>query len=703
MKKIKILALICLLGLTFSLFSNPHTIIRFNGKKDRWSNDAIKYLTEYLTKSTDEVPKLNQNGNAKYIINLEIKKEKNDEPETFRIKSLGNNIIISGATSLALRHGVFEFLEQCLGIRWLFVGKLGEHIPKTKTFNLPKKTITMTPTYLVRSFAFSDKIEREWAAKNKGIFHYDYTNLPNRPWFHHMMWNIVSSAKYGKTNPEFFPILKNERMIPPKGYNIFWQNCFTAKNIVNAFTNEVNKEFKKNKNLYTFSFGINDGKGFCECKNCLTMDKNNPDNRIYSYLSCFDQVAKNCYKPGRTFGFLAYGAIRLAPNDGKKYHHSLKPFLTYERLYWSNPARKAKDQKETLDWHKTFAGDIGWYDYFAYKSFLIPKISLNVTPEALRWGAKNHVKYYYAEAYPSKDWHTGPMLTILLKLLWNPEQDVNAILHDWCVTAVGPKAAVHLENYFKLCSNYWEDGITKTEYFRNPDAKGQQYMNMGNAAYLENVDEKLLKNLENELKAAVAKSTGVNQQRAKMFYDGFKKRLPDINAYLANKKLQQQLSNYKFTVINKDDFNTKRLWTPWQRKASKGKFYYSNNEGINNSGAMAMDFNNSYKDMTYSKNFKVKKGNIYRVTIYTRNIGSLPGAQFSLRIAWGAPKQPWLSKNYEKTTLLTEDGSYSWNKMTVAAKAPNVDNCYMKVLLGGSKLNKGQIFFDNLTIEEAKP
>ena len=225
MKKIKILALICLLGLTFSLFSNPHTIIRFNGKKDRWSNDAIKYLTEYLTKSTDEVPKLNQNENAKYIINLEIKKEKNDEPETFRIKSLGNNIIISGATSLALRHGVFEFLEQCLGIRWLFVGKLGEHIPKTKTFNLPKKTITMTPTYLVRSFAFSDKIEREWAAKNKGIFHYDYTNLPNRPWFHHMMWNIVSSAKYGKTNPEFFPILKNERMIPPKGYNIFWQNC----------------------------------------------------------------------------------------------------------------------------------------------------------------------------------------------------------------------------------------------------------------------------------------------------------------------------------------------------------------------------------------------------------------------------------------------------------------------------------------------
>ena len=104
----------------------------------------------------------------------------------------------------------------------------------------------MTPTYLVRSFAFSDKIEREWAAKNKGIFHYDYTNLPNRPWFHHMMWNIVSSAKYGKTNPEFFPILKNERMIPPKGYNIFWQNCFTAKNIVNAFTNEVNNEFKKN-------------------------------------------------------------------------------------------------------------------------------------------------------------------------------------------------------------------------------------------------------------------------------------------------------------------------------------------------------------------------------------------------------------------------------------------------------------------------
>ena len=54
------------------LCAAPHTIIKFNGKKDRWSKDAVDYLTEYLTKSTGEKPLLNQKGKAKYTITLEI-------------------------------------------------------------------------------------------------------------------------------------------------------------------------------------------------------------------------------------------------------------------------------------------------------------------------------------------------------------------------------------------------------------------------------------------------------------------------------------------------------------------------------------------------------------------------------------------------------------------------------------------------------
>ena len=678
-----------------------HTAINYKGVEDRWSQGAVKYLIDYLTISTGQKPLLNDAQKAKYTINLEVKSTKGEDPETFRLLSpKPNQILISGESTLALRHGVCEFLERCVGVRWLFTGPKGEYVPKVKEYKLPKKAIKMTPVYTVRSFSLNNKPNREWASKQKGNFHYDYTHFPDRPWYHHNLSNLVPVRKYGKTNPEFYPIQKGKRYIPEDKQIIFWQHCFTAPGIKDAFVKDINRIFTKNPQLKTISFGVNDGGGFCECKNCLAIDGKEPTSRTRSYLRFFDEVAKACYVPGRTFGFLAYSAIRNTPNDGKVYHHSLKPFLTYERLYWCDPVKKAKDIKETLAWHKTTNGDVGWYDYLSYRHFLIPKMSLNITPSAIRWGAKNHVKYYYAEAHPAEDWHNGPMLTILLKLLWDPNANIDAIMRDWCVAAVGKEAAVHLEKYFRLCSDYWEKEVPKTIYFKTVDRSGQ-YLNMGTNGYLERVTPELLNMMQKELEATVLKASDYGKERAEMFLKGFKSRLPKIKAYLENNKLQKELGSLKFKTILKEDFNKKRLWTTWQRKAGKGKFYYSKDDGINKSGAMAMNLLHSSKAMVFMRNAKITPKKVYRATIYVRNYNSLPGAKMSLRIAWATPTKPWLDPSYEKIVTVTEDGSYQWQKLTVAAIAPDIKGCFMKILATGENVKKGEIFFDNFTLEEA--
>ena len=58
----KLSAIIAALVMGTLLCAAPHTIIKFNGKKDRWSKDAVDFLTGYLTKSTGEKPLLNQKG-----------------------------------------------------------------------------------------------------------------------------------------------------------------------------------------------------------------------------------------------------------------------------------------------------------------------------------------------------------------------------------------------------------------------------------------------------------------------------------------------------------------------------------------------------------------------------------------------------------------------------------------------------------------
>lgn len=701
MKKVLIFLFTTVMFLT--LTAQTHTAVFFNGTQDKYTAECIDLLTEYLTQSTGSKPAINKKGKSKYSVFLEIKAENGDDPETFRLKSGKNGkITISGATSLALRHGVLEFLERCVGVRWLFTGKDGEYIPKCQNYKLSEKDITMTPVYKVRSFSLNNKPNRRWAAKNKGIFHYDYTMFPNRPWFHHNLCSLLSVAKYGKSNPEFFPIQKGKRFIPEKNVNIFWQQCFTAPGIEQAFTNEINRIFNKRKGLKTISFGVNDGGGFCECKNCMALDNNDPSKRTVSYMTFFDKVVRNCYKPGRTFGFLAYGIIRQAPLNGKTYHHALKPFLTYERLYWADQLRAKKDKRETLEWQKTTGSDVGWYDYFAYRSYLIPKISLNITPAAIRWGAKNNVKYYYAEAHPSPDWQEGPMLRILLKLLWNPDEDVNAILNDWCTAAVGKKAGVHLENYYKLCSEYWEKEVPQTDFFKVYEKSGQ-YLGTGNPGYMVRLTDKMLNAMQYELEQSVKLAEPWGKKRANMYLSGFQSRLPQIKSFLANHKLQQELSAKKFKTVLKEDFNKKRLWTPWQRKPSKGKFYHTPDDGINNSGAMAMDFKNSYRDMVLMRNFKkVVPGRVYRATIKVRNVESLPGAQFVLRIAWATSKKAWLDPAFEQRQMLIEDGSYSWQTLTVSVIAPEIDGVFMKIMVSGNKLKSGKIFFDDFILEEAE-
>ena len=74
----------------------------------------------------------------------------------------------------------------------------------------------------------------------------------------------------------------------------------------------------------------------------------------------------------------------------------------------------------------------------------------------------------------------------------------------------------------------------------------------------------------------------------------------------------------------------------------------------------------------------------------------------SLRIAWGAPGKAWLDPSFEKTVSITEDGSYQWQKLTVAAVAPDEKGCFAKIVAGGGNLKNGEIFFDDFTFEEAE-
>ena len=690
-----------------TLFGVDPAGLKWDEKDGKYVAEAANILAHCLRQSTKAEPELQSNqGNPN--IRLAVRNFPKSDPESFRIDfPERGKVVITGASPLAVRHGACEFLERFYGVRWLLPGKDGEYIPQNVRPVFPEKPIVMSPRYRIRTFSLTHKKKSHyaWAARNRGVFNYDFRTLPDRPWFQHNLWRLLPQEKYTETNPEFFPMRESggPRFLPKKGDNVYWQYCFTAPGIREAFAKAVQNDFRKHPEIYSVSLGVNDGGRFCRCETCLKSDipagrdSMNYERRALSYLECMDAVARLCQAPGRTFGFLAYHNLRTPP-DNRRYHPALIPFLTYEKTYWADPRFRQEDQQLTSAWVRT-CGSAGWYDYLEYRHFLIPKISLNVLPGALKWGAANKVKYYYAEAYPADDWHTGPMMWIILKLTWDPSLSVDALLKDWCEAAVGKEAAIPLEKYYRACSDYWEKILPRTEYFKDH----RQYLPFGSAGYLEPVTGKWLDERRTELEKVLAAASPHGKKRAEEILQGFLKREPEIRLYIKNGELRKQLGKLSFKTVWQFDFNRPGGWTTWQRKTSKGVFFHDPREGVERSGAIAADLTKSVKDMVYMRSIKATPGAVYRVTVYTRSVGTAPSCVVGLRTAWSAQNKPWLNSAYEAKDRLTEDSSFSWRRLSVTVSAPKIENCKMKILLSASNSSAGKVFFDNLTVEEALP
>jgi len=97
-------------------------------------------------------------------------------------------------------------------------------------------------------------------------------------------------------------------------------------------------------------------------------------------------------------------------------------------MRWANETLLQAGHDRTLAWNKV-APVLGWYDYAYGLCYMVPREWFHVMQKYLSWGAAHNVKYYYAELYPN--WGEGPRAWVLSKLLWNPGQNVDPLLHGW--------------------------------------------------------------------------------------------------------------------------------------------------------------------------------------------------------------------------------------------------------------------------------
>ena len=344
--------------------------------------------------------------------------------DAFAVIVTGDAAMLAGPSPWATYWAVCQFLEDHVGVRWLIPGPLGEDVPAHDAITVPEVRQVHTPAILSRLWSGA-QYGGAWSLRQR---------IHGRYAFHHNLLRVFPPELFDE-HPEYFPVHGGERYRPgPDDHS--WQPCMTDPGGIAHAADVARAAFDANRDLESFSFGINDGHGYCECEDCQAVDRPIPEWHGFSgeksvlYYTWLNQIAENLEAdhPDKMLGCLAYSAVILPP-PGMRLHRNIIPYLTSNRSDYWDPAFRSQDETMLERWAAA-TSQMGIYEYGYGMGFAIPRIYNHLFQDAIRHAVANNVRGFYAEVYPN--WGLdGHKLYVMARLLWDPEADVDAITDDW--------------------------------------------------------------------------------------------------------------------------------------------------------------------------------------------------------------------------------------------------------------------------------
>ncbi|MGC8977306.1 MAG: DUF4838 domain-containing protein, partial [Candidatus Ratteibacteria bacterium] len=676
-------------------------------EKENFKTDLIRInigKTEYSKRKIDE--KIDEDG---FIIDFPDRK----------------NIIIYGGSDWGTLFGVYEFCERYLGVRWLFPGEIGEYIPEKEKIEIKGERIKEEPYFISRllsgrNIPWVPVWEKEindiqiWANRLR---------MHGRISFHHNLLCLFPPSKYTKTNPEFFPMRGGKRYLPPSDNLHSWQPCFSNEETVKEAIKNICEYFENNPDEKSYSLGVNDSSGYCECENCRKYVKGKNSLGLENYSNLYYMWCNNVVKgvrekyPDKYFGLLAYSEV-FEPPDFKLVPH-IVPFITYERLKWADENLKKWDKEITKKW-KEVAEYLGWYDYIYGKpteNYIIPRVWFHLMSEYYRFAYENKVRYLYAEAYPSDDWREGPKLYLALKLQWNPYLDVDRVLDEWYRCAVGERAAPYLKKYFEFWEDYWTKRIPKSDWFKL-DYKGQ-FLPFGSFRYLDLLKKEEIDYCESLLKKVFENAQNSKEkERAeyflKTFQNNIKKEVIQLIEGTSTKiKMAEHPEIFKDKIISEEIIlqggfdNENSKWSSWQRDYSFAKFEYDKEKGNFKKGSIMIDLENSKGTpvcylKTFKKDEKTKfEDETYYFSVWYYSEGLDEDAKIEVSVQWRDNENKYIEIFSSKPGEINKN---VWKKLEIIFKSPPKEKNpnLLGILLLVKNSFKGKVWFDDFYFSKIK-
>ena len=393
---------------------------------------------------------------------------KNDNIYILGTDTADGEITKNGGTSNGTANGVYSFLEDYLGVRWLMPGALGLDVPTKSTFMVGDIDKTDTPFFINRREPYIQNTlpaVEKWQDQQKLGYSFRIEHSHN--------WTRTVAPDLYKDHPDWFPMIDGKRVPPSGRYKLETTN----PGLVNYFAQAAVDSLKANPQVNTFSLSPSDSRGWSESPESMALYDPPPAGGKFPsvtplILKFYHDVAQIVAKenPNAKLAGYIYADYLYPPQKGgmtlpDNFYPVIAPSIDYGfTLYRPDVQHDFNYLME--EWGKV-TPHLFYYDLpndLSSGTGIITPPATEILNYIFPRLVKNNVKGVYI--YGTAAWSQTALANyILAKMEWNPNLNANDIQHDWLMRAYGPQAGAKMETFYQKVDAWFRD-----YYQQNHDA-----------------------------------------------------------------------------------------------------------------------------------------------------------------------------------------------------------------------------------------
>lgn len=369
-------------------------------------------------------------------------------PEDLRIIVRDNNIAIAGGRPRGTLYGVYTFLEDYVGVRFLTADHT--YVPKTDGWRVvgPVDRFYHPPLGFRWSFYSETNSNPVLATRRRTNTVAEDAKLGGKTpmvLINHSFAELIPSRKYGKEHPEYFSEINGKRLAAVGNDSFDTEPCLTNPQVLKIVTKAVLDRLAADPKMECISVSQNDNDKYCRCAQCAALDarEGTPMGSLLTFVNAVaDEVAKQ--HPGVTVGTLSYWYSRKPPKTIKPRPNVRIQLCSIECciVHPINDPKCAKNAefcRDSANWGKICNNIAIWNYDTNFSNYQLPFPNLRGLEPNVRYFVANHALGVFMQAaYTSMGAEMSDLRNyVISNLLWDPNRSGGQLVDEFITLHYG--------------------------------------------------------------------------------------------------------------------------------------------------------------------------------------------------------------------------------------------------------------------------